>query len=606
MKASKATLVDDLQRQRDYVKKQKGLRKQGFGIVFADAFLRGIRDLGYKSPATALDELIDNSIQAGATLVDIQFGFRGKAESKPDHIAVIDNGHGMPPEMIRYAVAWGGTHRENDRHGFGRYGYGLPSSAVSIARRYTVYSKEPGGEWHAVTIDLDELANKARGGEASIPEARVEEPPPFVRGHELNERSKKHALADFASGTAIVLEELDRLPSGWVTTAVLRDKLRKHIGATYRHLMPASRLFVHGDPVDPVDPLFLMENARFVRETSVQAQAVSSTDLEVEVTKGEKGRVRMRAAFLPANFHLANPKDLLKGKKNSRLGIMQEYNGVLVCRAGRQVDCLSATPWTRFQNNDMHIKIELDFDPLLDEFFGITTSKQQIVVAEAMWSRLEAAGLRRLIVDLRREYDKSCASVEGAASARRDAQRPSEQAMVEAERLKPRRVAPSPRKSEQALDNLQNEAVHASEQTGTPLAQVLEELETETSERPFKADFRAIPEGPFYRCERLGVQKRLIINTQHPFYNAIYNAPDATPEMQAALEVLLFVLADGELDAEGEFEEFYRSARQAWSIRLGDALKKLDPDNRLGDKAAAVAEALEMGRSGDNCDAEAR
>ncbi|MGE3804026.1 MAG: ATP-binding protein [Gemmataceae bacterium] len=589
-------LVDDLQRQRDYVLKKSRQQQGGFGIVFADAFLRGIRDLGYKSPATALDELIDNSIQAGATLVDVLFGFRGKAESKPDQLAIIDNGHGMPAEMIRYAVAWGGTHRENDRSGFGRYGYGLPSSAVSLAKRYTVYSKEPAGSWHAVTIDLDELAAEASDGAARIPEPRAEEPPDYVRRHVLSDRTKKHAVASFPSGTVVVLEVLDRLPSGWVTTAVLRDKLRKHAGATYRHLMPATRIFIHGDPVEPVDPLFLMEAGRFFQETGVLAQAIKLGDLEVDAGKGEKGRVRLRAAFLPANFHLASPRDNLKGKKNSRLNIMQEHNGLLVCRAGRQIDCLSATPWTRFQNNDMHIKIEIDYDPLLDDFFGITTSKQQIVIAEAMWSRLEAAGLRKLIIDLRRELDKSMAAVEGAASSRRDTPRPSEQAMVEAERLKPRRVALSPHKTEQARDNLHNEAVNASEQTGTPLAQVLDALQTETADRPFKADFRAIPEGPFYRCERLGVQKRLIINTQHPFYAAIYNAPDATPEMQAALEVLLFVLADGELDAEGEFEEFYRSARQAWSIRLADALKKLDPDNRLSDKAAAIAEALEMSR----------
>lgn len=599
MPKSVTGLIDDLRRQRDYVARQQTRRQEGgLGIVFADAFLRGIRDLGYKSPATALNELIDNSIQAGATLVDVVFGFRGKATTKPDMIAVVDNGHGMPPDMIRYAVAWGGTHRENDRSGFGRYGYGLPSSAVSIAKRYTVYSKEVGGAWHAVTIDLDELAERASSsGAAAIPPVRAAEPPAFIRNHEICDRTKRHPVAGFVSGTAVVLEELDRLPSGWVQTNVLRDKLRKHLGLVYRHFMPATRLFVHGEPVDPVDPLFLLETGRLHQETPIMAQAIKTADFEVEVRKGEKGRVRLRASFLPANFHLADPRDSIKGKKNNRHLIMQETNGLLVCRGGRQIDCLASTPWTRFQNNDVHIKIEIDFDPILDEFFGITTSKQQIVIAEALWSRLEAAGLRKLIIDLRKEFDKSSAAIEAGVSSRAEGPRPSEQAMEEAERLKPRHVPLSPRKAEQALANLQHEAVQMSEQTGMPLTQALEEKQHEMDERPFRADFRAIPEGPFYRCERLGTQKRLIINTQHPFYTNIYNAPDSTPEIQSALEVLLFVLADGELDAEGEFEEFYRSARQNWSMRLTDALKKLDPENTLGDKAAAIAEALEMART---------
>ena len=38
----------------------------------------------------------------------------------------MDNGHGMKPEMLPYAIAWGGTHRFNNRRGFGRYGFGLP------------------------------------------------------------------------------------------------------------------------------------------------------------------------------------------------------------------------------------------------------------------------------------------------------------------------------------------------------------------------------------------------------------------------------------------------------------------------------------------------
>lgn len=589
-------LIDDLRRQREYVRRQQARRGRGLGIVFADAFLRGIRDLGYKSPATALNEEVDNSIQANAAHVGVVFGFSGRAETKPDQIAVVDDGHGMPPEMIRYAVIWGGTHRENDRSGFGRYGYGLPSSAVSLARRYTVYSKERGGRWHGLTIDLDALAEQARDGEVDIPEPGPLEPPEFVRAHVLGRGA---AVGDFASGTAVVLETLDRLPSGWVQTAALRDKLKKQLGVVYRHLIPGVRLFVHGDGVEAVDPLFLLEHGRFFRETPILAQAVKTNHFEVELTNGERGQVRLRAAFLPANFILSDPADTLKGRKNNRLGIMQEYNGLLVCRAGRQIDCLSATPWTRFQPSDAHVKIEVDFDPALDEFFGITTSKQQIVIAEAMWSRLEAAGLRKLVVDLRRELERSCASVEAAAVRRWDGPRPSEQAMREAERLKPRRPTPSPQKVEAAQESLRHEALALAEQSGVSLEKALADKEREAAERPFRADFRAIPEGPFYRCERLGTQKRLVINTQHPFYAGIYNAPDATPEMQSALEVLLFVLADAELDAEGDMEEFYRSARLSWSMRLSDALRKLDPENSLGEKAAAVASALDMDRPAD-------
>lgn len=48
--------------------------------------------------------------------------------------------------------------------------------------------------------------------------------------------------------------------------------------------------------------------------------------------------------------------------------------------------------------------------------------------------------------------------------------------------------------------------------------------------------------------------------------------------MEAALEVLLFVLAERELESVGEAETFYKSERQKWSERLRHALNSLVTD----------------------------
>ena len=153
-KATDITL-ETTERQKRYVAEQKE-KGGGLGLVFADAFLRGMRNIGYKDTAWAMCEEVDNSVQAGATVIAVRFGYAkgNKGKSKPDMIAVIDNGVGMIPEMIGYAVRWGGTDREDDRTGFGRYGYGFPSSAVSFCKAYTVYSKVKGGEWYAVRVDI--------------------------------------------------------------------------------------------------------------------------------------------------------------------------------------------------------------------------------------------------------------------------------------------------------------------------------------------------------------------------------------------------------------------------------------------------------------------
>src|SRR5688572_26000503 len=96
----------DLAAQHAYVEQLK-LDGLEMSLVVADAFVRGMRDVGYRSTATALDEAIDNSIQAGARNIDI---FWPASEAKPTAIGVVDDGHGMEPGMLQPAVMWGGTH----------------------------------------------------------------------------------------------------------------------------------------------------------------------------------------------------------------------------------------------------------------------------------------------------------------------------------------------------------------------------------------------------------------------------------------------------------------------------------------------------------------
>src|SRR6478752_6188384 len=95
----------DLAKQRKYAK-SKEAEGFDFGLTVADAFVRGIRDIGYRDTGRALDELIDNGIQAEATKILVTFGYGPESDAKPTAIAVIDNGHGMDPEMIRLSAIW--------------------------------------------------------------------------------------------------------------------------------------------------------------------------------------------------------------------------------------------------------------------------------------------------------------------------------------------------------------------------------------------------------------------------------------------------------------------------------------------------------------------
>lgn len=582
---------DPLARQRRYVAEQDK-KGGGLGLVFADAFIRGMREIGYKNPAWAIAELIDNSFQAGATAVDIRMdGVDWKAaHSRPAQIAIVDNGLGMIDRMIRHAVRWGGTDRENDRQGFGRYGYGLPSAAVSLARRYSVYSKVADDKWHVVNVDLEALSAVASDVEKidGLLEPKAAEPPQWLKtaGAAIDVRTLQ-------SGTIVVLEDLDRLYTmgGWITAKSLQVKLLQQFGVIYRHTLPDKKIHVAGSKTEVIDPLFLLSEARYVDETSVKAKAVRAPAFEMEGTPG-KGAVRIRAAILPPNFQLADPTQYgVKGAKMARrFDIMRNNNGIIICRAGRQIDVVSPE-WTKFQNYDLNMKIEIDFDPALDEFFGLTTSKQQIVIDDRMWEKLKqsgssSGGLQALITEMRKELKAMRAKL-NAEKPGADGQSPSAAAMQAAEKFKPRPSGVSPQKKAAADTALNEYAQDIAKDKDLPLPEVAASVKRETDERRYEIEFAAREEAPMYQARRLGLQKRLTINTSHPFFEKIYQRAG---EARAGLEVLLFVLADAELDADGDWETFYRVERHGWSEALIHALEELVSDEALTDRASAEAE----------------
>jgi len=585
LSAAVSNVVDDLQRQHEFVEQQKKRGEDAFTLVSPEAFLRGIRDLGYRSTLTALDELVDNSVQANAQRVWVfpSYESGNKTKKKPDAIVVVDDGHGMEPEMIRIAVRWGGTHRENDRKGFGRYGFGLPSSCVSIGKRYTIYSKVEGGEWHAVPIDVEKVSATIANGGKVVPQAMKMIPPAFV-----NETVN---ISEFKAGTVVVIDNLDRLDAGFKTTQAFARNLLEHIGVQYRKMMPEVKFFVDNTPVEAVDPLFLDENARWYDETPVHAQSVDPIQFELAGKDGESGFVRIRAASLPYNFHLKDlDGDIKRNNHNNRFRIMNANNGIIVCRAGRQIDVVTRLPWTTFVNFDRFWAVEIDFDPVLDEYFGITTSKQQIVLSESLIDILKDKGLEKLIEDLRRAMKKSRAKIKAALQKRCKTPRASEQAMANVQKRKPRPVSPSPEQAKKAEDNVDLQAKKRAEVTNEPVEEAKQKIEAEVKERPYKVDFESMPDGPVFRPERLGPQYRLVVNTSHRFYSDIYEPSESVPGLKSAIEALLFVMAETELDATGDREKFYKSERVYTSGRLTEVLGDLDDTGDTEDEASANME----------------
>jgi Histidine kinase-, DNA gyrase B-, and HSP90-like ATPase len=595
MKTKKSTtpefISEDLEKQRAYVQRKKA-EGGHFPLIATEAFVRGMRDSGYKSTATAIDEFIDNSIQAQAEFVDIVIGYpaTNPTQKKIDeesggYIAIVDNGHGMDPEMIQFAVMWGGTHRENDRSGFGRYGFGLPSAAVSISRTFEVFSKVPGGEWASVRIDLKAIADgrlRNDDGIVEAPEPTKAEIPAFIR--------RVLPGGDLPHGTIILLDTCDRLTPGYVQVEKFKENLMHEVGLTYRDVLRSVRMRVVdvGATVDiteiePIDPLFLRDDARYYDENEERAIALPSMEIPVKSAASREkmaGAMRVRFSWMKPGF---------MAKSTARLKVRAKNAGLLVMRAGRQVDVIDKFPpkWgLSLQHNDRYWAAELDFDPALDELFGVTTNKQQITITENIWEILKAAGFVSAVKEMRRLYKEENDKLDAKGQPE---EKRSEKVAAETLKFRRRRAPQSPAKEKRSKENLDTEAERVAKETGRPADDVKKEI----GEKPYKIDYETMPGAPFYRMVQYGSQKRLFINTAHRFYTDIYNA-DTSRRVQEGLELLLLVLGECEVDAPDEREQFYKMERNEWSRVLESMLERLDQEDPIIDRQSARAADVEQ------------
>jgi signal transduction histidine kinase len=107
----------------------------------AAALFESLRAYGY-STESAIADLIDNSIAARATQIDIRFDWRGK----DSWAYVFDNGSGMTETELSSAMRPGSQHPSEVRRDddLGRFGLGMKTASVSQCKNLSVVSKKDG------------------------------------------------------------------------------------------------------------------------------------------------------------------------------------------------------------------------------------------------------------------------------------------------------------------------------------------------------------------------------------------------------------------------------------------------------------------------------
>lgn len=160
----------------------------------ASAMVESLRAVGY-SPQTAVADLIDNSVAAGAANIWINFWWAGSKS----FVAIRDDGAGMRPDELTMAMRPGtiGPLEDRDEGDLGRFGLGLKTASFSQCRRLTVGSKRDGGVVSFRRWDLDYVQKHDEWRLLTAPED----------GSEL----RFEELSEMEHGTIVLWECLDRV-----------------------------------------------------------------------------------------------------------------------------------------------------------------------------------------------------------------------------------------------------------------------------------------------------------------------------------------------------------------------------------------------------------
>jgi hypothetical protein len=207
--------------------------------------IEALRGLGY-SASTALADLIDNSIAAGALRVDVSFTWAGAAS----RVTIADDGSGMTADQLEKAMRLGDRSPLDPRlpGDLGRFGLGLKTASFSQCRRLTVVSRRE-GTTSCLRWDLDEIA-AAGGGNWEL----LEGPAP-------GSEDLMSLLPVGGNGTLVAWEVLDRLLTpGFREQDLLDliDRIERHLAMVFHRYMEASRarlrITLNGSRVKPWDP----------------------------------------------------------------------------------------------------------------------------------------------------------------------------------------------------------------------------------------------------------------------------------------------------------------------------------------------------------------
>jgi hypothetical protein len=362
-----------------------------------------LRDSGYSNPAAVAD-LVDNSVDNDAQSIHIHVEpANGTLREENARIVIADDGSGMSADVLVEALKLGSDTDHDPTSDLGKYGMGLITASISMARRLVVLSRVPGGDLVVGVHDLDTIFERnefvAQLGSPSADDLTL-----WGR-YAVNQEH----------GTVVLLDKCDKL--GHRNAGSFVAALKKHLGQVFRLFIAAksrpgtepgagfeSFISINGDPVYAVDPLMLEQYKDYIlpktRDMLARfSELVDDFTIEVPIDPNDASigndSLRVRIVTLP---------DLGQALANE-LGINAPSQGVYVMRNQREIaPSQTLGIWAKAQNLNL-FRAELHVPASLDKRIGIEWTKGRIVPDQSLQEVLRQR-LGPHITSIRKSYNR--------------------------------------------------------------------------------------------------------------------------------------------------------------------------------------------------------
>ena len=201
-------------------------------------FIKSISEQGY-SLSTAIADLIDNSISAGSTRIEILID----PENNPLKLFIADNGSGMTATQLTRNMRFPSSDMDEERNkkDLGRFGLGLKTASFSQSRKFTIISKQKESAYEGRTWDIEYLKKTKKWSLIIESKEHIDA---CMQEFEYASSNFHQRSLDFKFNTLVIWEDLYKLKKLTVKSEINREiaELRSHIGLVFHRFIDFQKL----------------------------------------------------------------------------------------------------------------------------------------------------------------------------------------------------------------------------------------------------------------------------------------------------------------------------------------------------------------------------